>query len=244
MRTLKGKTIIVTGAANGIGRAEAELLGQSGANVVFTDIDEVNGIAAAQPFGENAIFVKHDVSLAADWEKVISETLANFGQVDGLVNNAGIYRPGSLEETSEEIFDRQVAINQKGAFLGMKYAAAEMKKGGGGSIVNTSSICGIRGIQGCIAYNSTKWAVRGLTKTAAAELGKYGIRVNAVLPGFVDTEILSANSTEMNEQAAKDTILGRLGQPEEIAKVVLFLISDDSTFVTGADILADGGYTL
>lgn len=100
------------------------------------------------------------------------------------------------------------------------------------------------GIQGCIAYNSTKWAVRELTKTAAAELGKYGFRVNAVLPGFVDTEILSANSTEMNEQASKNSILGRLGQPEEIAKVVLFLISDDSAFVTGADFIAEGGYTL
>ncbi|RWR03032.1 hypothetical protein ED28_04325 [[Pantoea] beijingensis] len=244
MASLNGKTIIVTGAANGIGRAEAELLARSGANVVFTDLDEANGTAAAEAFGEQAVFIRHDVSSAADWQRVIATTIERFGRLDGLVNNAGIYRPGALEDTTEENFDTQVAINQKGTFFGMQYAAAEMKKSGGGSIVNTSSICGIRGFRGCIAYNGTKWAIRGLTKTAAAELGKYGIRVNAVLPGFVDTNILSANSDEMNQQAAKDSVLNRLGRPEDIASLVLYLISDDSAFVTGADLLADGGYTL
>ncbi|WNJ82188.1 glucose 1-dehydrogenase (plasmid) [Cedecea neteri] len=244
MTSLNGKTIIVTGAANGIGRAEAELLARSGANVVFTDLDVANGTSAAEAFGDQAIFVRHDVSSASDWEQVIAATIERFGRLDGLVNNAGIYKPATLEETTEEIFDSQVAVNQKGTFLGMKYAAAEMKKHGGGSIVNTSSICGIRGFRGCIAYNGTKWAIRGLTKTAAAELGKYDIRVNAVLPGFVDTNILAANSDEMNQQAARDTVLNRLGRPEDIASLVLYLISDDSAFVTGSDMLADGGYTL
>ncbi|MCI3204051.1 MULTISPECIES: glucose 1-dehydrogenase [Pseudomonadota] len=244
MTSIQGKTIIVTGAANGIGRAEADLLAQSGANVVFTDLDEVNGTSAVEAFSGHAIFVRHDVSSALDWERVIATTIERFGRLDGLINNAGIYRPGSLEETTEEIFDRQVAINQKGTFLGMKYAAAEMKKVGGGSIVNTSSICGIRGIRGCIAYNGTKWAIRGLTKTAAAELGEYGIRVNAILPGFIDTNILAANPPEMNQQAAKDAVLNRLGSPGDIASLAQYLISDESSFVTGADFLADGGYTL
>lgn len=244
MTSIQGKTIIVTGAANGIGRAEADLLAQSGANVVFTDLDEINGTSAAEAFGAHAVFVRHDVSSASDWERVIAAAIERFGRLDGLINNAGIYRPGSLEETTEEAFDRQVAVNQKGTFLGMKYAAAEMKKVGGGSIVNTSSICGIRGIRGCIAYNGTKWAIRGLTKTAAAELGEYGIRVNAILPGFIDTNILAANPPEMNQQAAKNAVLNRLGCVGDIASLARYLISDESSFVTGADFLADGGYTL
>ncbi|KWO42478.1 hypothetical protein WT97_02320 [Burkholderia sp. MSMB1459WGS] len=244
MTSLKGKTVIVTGAANGIGRAEAELLARSGAHVVFTDLDEENGTAAAQPFGDNAFFIRHDVSSAADWQNVVAVTIARYGKLDGLVNNAGIYRPGTLADTTDEIFDSQVAVNQKGTFLGMKYAAVEMKRTGGGSIINTSSICGIRGIRGCIAYNATKWAVRGLTRTAALELGEYRIRVNAVLPGFIETKIIAVNPPEMNEQAAKDAVLGRLGQPEDIASLTRYLISDESAFVTGADFLADGGYTL
>ncbi|MBQ5265193.1 SDR family oxidoreductase [Klebsiella pneumoniae] len=244
MASLNGKTVIVTGAANGIGRAEAELLARSGANVVFTDLDQTNGELAAKAFGEKAIFVRHDVSSASDWENVIAATIARFGRLDGLVNNAGIYKPSLLVETTEENFDIQVAVNQKGAFLGMKYAALQMMENGGGSIVNTSSICGIRGFHGCISYNGTKWAIRGLTKTAASELGKYDIRVNAVLPGFVDTNILAANSDEMNQAAAKGAVLNRLGRPEDIASLVLYLISDDSAFITGSDMLADGGYTL
>ncbi|WP_444756634.1 SDR family NAD(P)-dependent oxidoreductase [Pseudomonas sp. A014] len=244
MSSLKGKTIIVTGAANGIGLAEANLLAQSGANVVFTDVDEANGISAAKAWGTQGMFIRHDVSSSADWERVVAAAITRFGRLDGLINNAGIYRPGSLEETSEENFDSQVAINQKGTFFGMKYTAAEMKKTGGGSIVNTSSICGIRGFRGCIAYNGTKWAIRGLTKTAAVELGEHGIRVNAILPGFVDTKILAANSPEMNQQAAKDSVLNRLGSPQDIALLARYLVSDESSFVTGSDFLADGGYTL
>lgn len=244
MGDMNGKTVIVTGAANGIGLAEAEVLAAKGANVVLTDIDEAAGKAAAEKLGANAIFKRHDVSLSAEWQNVISEALTRFGRLDGLVNNAGIYRPGSIAETTDEIFDRQVAINQKGTFLGIKHAAEAMKASGGGAIVNTSSICGIRGIPGCIAYNGTKWAIRGITRTAALELAPFGIRVNAVLPGFIETNILSANSDDMNRQAAADTPLKRLGQPQDIASLVLYLLSEESSFVTGADFLADGGYTL
>ena len=243
MRGIEGKTIIVTGSANGIGRGEAQVLVEFGAQVVLTDLDEAEGVTTAASLGKQALFVRHDVTSAAEWQSVISLAKKHFGKIDGLVNNAGIYRPGSIAETTDEIFDSQVAVNQKGTFLGIKFVSAEMTKNGG-SIVNTSSICGIRGIPGCIAYNGTKWAIRGITRTAAVELAPHKIRVNAVLPGFVDTAILSANPPEMNEQAAFDTPLKRLGQPNDIATLVAYLLSDESSFVTGSDFLVDGGFTL
>ncbi|MEJ5053371.1 SDR family NAD(P)-dependent oxidoreductase [Sphingobacterium sp. MYb382] len=241
--SLEGKTIIVTGAANGIGRAEAELLALSGANVVFTDLDDKEGKEVIKPFGKKAVYLHHDVTKPSDWKNVIDSTINLFGQLDGLVNNAGIYLPGSIEEVTEDDIDKQINVNQKGTFWGIQYAAEVMKKSGG-SIVNTSSICGIKGLAGCIIYNSTKWAIRGITKTAASELGKYKIRVNAVLPGFVETKIIAVNTPEMNQQAARDAALGRLGQPEDIAHIVKYLLSDESSFVTGSDFLIDGGWTL
>ncbi len=241
--SLEGKTVIVTGASNGIGLAEAELLALSGANVVFTDLDDAKGQEAVKPFGDKAVFLHHDVTKPSDWKNVIEQTIQLFGGIDGLVNNAGIYLPGSIQEVTEEILDRQINVNQKGTFWGIQYAAEAMK-GKGGSIVNTSSICGIRGLAGCIIYNSTKWAIRGITKTAASELGQHKIRVNAVLPGFVETNIIAVNAPEMNVQAARDAALGRLGQPEDIAYLVRYLISDESSFVTGSDFLIDGGWTL
>jgi 3alpha(or 20beta)-hydroxysteroid dehydrogenase len=244
MASVQGKTIIVTGAAKGIGREEAELLIASGSQVVFSDVDEANGEAVVKPLGDRAIFLRHNVSSPADWQKVIEATKKRFGKINRLVNNAGIYRPGTLADTTDEVFDSQVAVNQKGTFLGMKFVAEELKAAGGGAIVNTSSICGIRGIKGCIAYNSTKWAVRGLTRTAALELAPFNIRVNAILPGFIDTTMIAVNPPGMNEQATADTPIGRLGQPKDIASLTVFLLSDESSFVTGADFLADGGYTL
>ncbi|MFZ4929078.1 SDR family NAD(P)-dependent oxidoreductase [Chryseobacterium sp. Mn2064] len=242
-KAIEGKTVIVTGAANGIGRAEAELLALSGAKVVFTDLDDSKGEEAIKPFGKKAVYFHHDVTKPADWKNVVEQTIKLFGRIDGLVNNAGIYLPGSIEDVTEETLERQISVNQKGTFWGIQYAAEAMKKTGG-SIVNTSSICGIRGLAGCIIYNSTKWAIRGITKTAASELGQYKIRVNAVLPGFVETNIISVNAPEMNEQAARDAALGRLGQPQDIAYLVRYLISDESSFVTGSDFLIDGGWTL
>lgn len=243
MGHVEGKTIVVTGAAHGIGRATAELLAVSGAHVVVTDIAEAGAQAAAEALGDQAVFFRHDVSSSMDWQRLITLVKQRFPTIDGLVNNAGRYLPGTISDTTEETFDSQVAVNQKGTFLGVKYVSHEMK-GSGGSIVNTSSICGIRGIPGCIAYNSTKWAIRGITRTAALELAPFNIRVNAVLPGFVDTALIAANPPEMNAAAKADTPLGRLGQPQDIAALTRYLLSDESSFVTGADFLADGGYTL
>ncbi|WP_406817357.1 SDR family NAD(P)-dependent oxidoreductase [Mycobacterium sp. M23085] len=243
MGHVEGKTIVVTGAAHGIGRATAELLATSGAHVVVTDIDEAGAEAAAEALGDQAVFFRHDVSSSTEWQRLITLVKQRFPTIDGLVNNAGRYLPGTIADTTEESFDSQVAVNQKGTFLGVKYVSQEMK-GSGGLIVNTSSICGIRGIPGCIAYNSTKWAIRGITRTAARELAPFNIRVNAVLPGFVGTALIAANPPEMNAAAKADTPLGRLGHPQDIATLTRYLLSDESSFVTGADFLADGGYTL
>lgn len=243
-KSVEGKTVIVTGAANGIGRAEAELLALSGANVVFTDLEDDKGQEAVKPFGNKAIYIHHDVTRREDWKKVIEQTLNTFGRIDGLVNNAGIYLPAKLEEVTEELLEKHLSVNIKGSLWGIQSVAEVMKTNGGGSIVNTSSICGIRGIAGCISYNATKWAIRGITKTAAQELGRSKIRVNAVLPGFINTRIIAANDPEMNEQAAHDAALDRLGTPEDIAYLVKYLISDESSFVTGSDYLIDGGWSL
>src|SRR5262249_44784652 len=157
----------------------------------------------ARPFGDRAVFLHHDVSNSADWADVVKAVTDRFGGIDGLVNNAGLYLPTPLAEASEESFDPQAAVHQQDTFLGLPQVSEQMRQQGrGGSIVNTSSIAGIRGVQGCAAYNSTKWAIRGLTKTAAAELGSDRIRVNAVLPGFIDTTFIAVNPPGMNEQAA------------------------------------------
>ncbi len=245
MSRVDGKVIIVTGASSGIGRAEAEMLVSRGARVALTDINEKDGRRAAQVLGDNAAFLRHDVSDETAWQEVVAKTVETFGRVDGLINNAGIYLPTNIDETTTELFDKQAFVNQRGTFLGVKTVSAHMKSAGhGGSIINTSSICGIKGLPGCIAYTSTKWAIRGMTQSAAAELGQHNIRVNTILPGFIDTPILKANSDEMNAAGATDAVLGRLGKPEEIALLAVYLLSEDSAFVTGSEFLIDGGWSL
>lgn len=238
---LQGKNAMITGGARGQGAAEARAFIKAGAKVLITDVEEKDGTALAKELGENAFFLKHDVAEDKDWLAAIKQAKDKLGGLDVLVNNAGIYEPGSIADTSVEDFERQVRINQLGTFLGMKHAAPVIGKGG--SIINISSVAGMEGFPGACAYVGTKWAVRGMTKTAAKEFGEQGIRVNSIHPGFIDTDMLDANDDEANAQGKEDTPLKRFGTAEEIADLAVFLASDDSAFISGAEIAIDGGYS-
>ncbi len=241
---MDGRVAIITGAARGQGEAEARLLAEHGANVVLTDVLADLGHAAAADIGARALFVPHDVSSAEGWQAVVAATLEAFGRVDVLVNNAAISRPLKLEHTDPEVFDEIYRVNQLGVFLGMQSVLAPMKAVGGGSIINISSVAGLQGTSTLFAYTATKWAVRGMTKSAALELARYNIRVNAIFPGVIDTPINDDNPPGMNDVLVKTTPMRRMGEPREIAEAVLFLASSASSFATGADFAIDGGMSI
>ena len=190
-----------------------------------------------------AVFVHQDVTKEADWDNAIAAASA-FGGLHGLVNNAGIYQPRTLMETDAALFERHMRVNQLGCFLGMKAVVPLMEQSGGGSIVNISSTAGLRGSPGAIAYSATKWALRGMTKAAAVDLAPRKIRVNSVHPGPIDTEMLSERTPEQNERRLELVPMRRMGTPAEVAGLVLFLLSDDSGYMTGSEVAIDGGATL
>ena len=243
MGRVSGKVAIVTGAARGMGAAFAQRLIEEGAKVMLTDVLDEAGRTTAQRLGDNARFMRHDVSSADDWTRVIKSTEDAFGPVSVLVNNAGIVTLSPLETTEEATFRRMMDVNLVGTFLGMRSVIASMRKAGGGSIVNISSVAGIVGTPMCIAYAATKFGVRGMTKTAALELGGDNIRVNSVHPGTIQTPMTSDENGLLEGIKAISTSipLGRVGQPQEVANLVLFLASDESSFSTGAEFIADGG---
>jgi 3alpha(or 20beta)-hydroxysteroid dehydrogenase len=243
MGALDGKVAIITGAARGQGEVEARLFIAEGARVMLTDIlPEGAGVAAA--LGDRAAFSPHDVSSAADWERVVKSTAERFGRLDILVNNAAIYRMRPLLETTVEEFDEITRVNQRGTFLGMRTAAPAMRAAGGGSIINISSGAGLRGVPNMMAYATSKWAVRGMTKCAALELARDRIRVNSIHPGLIETPMINGNPAEFNQAMVRGTPVGRIGQPEDIARMVLYLASDAASFVTGAEFTVDGGATI
>ncbi|MEK3800408.1 glucose 1-dehydrogenase [Peribacillus sp. FSL H8-0477] len=242
MERLLNKVAIVTGAAGGMGASHARKFVEEGAKVVLTDLNEQAGTALANELGENAMFIKQDVTSQADWENVVSETEKAFGPVNILVNNAGISLNNSIEETSLDQYLKIVNINQVSVFLGMKTVVSSMKKTENGSIVNISSMNGL--VAGAIGYTDTKFAVRGMTKAAAIDFSRYGIRVNSVHPGVIETPMITTgDAVEVIKEFAKHIPLKRVAQSEEITNLVLFLASEESSYSTGSEFVADGGLT-
>lgn len=240
MGLLSGKVAIVTGGAKGQGKAEVELLAKNGCRVVLTDVD-LQGEALASGIGEAVKFLQHNVSSEGDWNTVVSETLRHFGRVDVLVNNAAIMEVNTIQDTSVDQFDRIYRINQRGSFLGMKAVVPHMMEHKRGSIINISSVGGLRGWAGEFAYCTSKWAIRGMTRCAAADLGPHGIRVNSVYPGPVNTQMTADLSASDRSEFQSMVPLGRFGEPQEVAETVLFLSSDKASYIHGAEIAVDGG---
>ena len=241
---LEGKVAVVTGASRGQGAAEARLLAANGARVVLTDVLTDLGREVAADIGPDALFVEHDVSSPEGWNEVVATAVGAFGGIDILVNNAAISRALKLEDTEPEVFETLFRVNQMSVYLGMRAVIAPMKQAGSGSIINISSVAGLRGTSTLFAYTSNKWVVRGMTKSAALELARYRIRVNCIFPGVIDTPILDSNPPAMNEALVRSIPMRRMGQPEEIAEAVLFLASPRSSFATGADFAIDGGMSI
>jgi 3alpha(or 20beta)-hydroxysteroid dehydrogenase len=246
MGRLKGKVAIITGAARGMGESHARTFIAEGAKVVLTDLSEEAGKKIASELGENAIFIKHDVTNGEDWKKVVTAAEEKFGPVNVLVNNAGILGVmAKTAEISEEDYLKVCNINQHSIFLGMKYILPSMLKAGIGSIVNISSIAGMVANYGfpSIAYVGSKFAVRGMTKATAVEYGPDNIRVNSVHPGFINTPMMVEATNEEGGDALAQIPLRRLAEPVEVSNLVLFLASDESSYISGAEHIVDAGMT-
>jgi 3alpha(or 20beta)-hydroxysteroid dehydrogenase len=243
MDRLKGKVAIITGGARGMGAATVRLFVAEGAKVLIADLLEAEGQALAKELGANAQYIRHDVSDETSWQAVVALAKSAFGGIDILVNNAGVLLFKTLQTTEKAEFERVININLVGTFLGLRIVGAELLAQGRGSIVNISSVDGMKAANGLGAYCSSKWAVRGLTKVAAMEYGHKGVRVNSVHPGGVDTAMGNPYAEQKAEVNKRYTMvpLQRVGEPEEVARTSLFLASDESSYLCGAEIAVDGG---
>ncbi|MBL4744653.1 MAG: glucose 1-dehydrogenase [Cycloclasticus sp.] len=249
MGRVSGKIVLVTGGAMGMGRTHSELLAEEGATVIVTDMNETEGAATVDSInasGGKAEFLPLNVTNESEWISVVDQIVAKYGQIDVLVNNAGILIIKAVEETTTEEWDRTFDINIKSIFFGTKAVLPAMQKAGGGSIVNISSIYGIVGAPVSAAYQATKGAVRMFTKATAVDYAQYNIRVNSVHPGVIDTPMtkdLLHGDEEVRKAIMGTTILDRPAQPREVSYAVLHLASDDSSFMNGSEMVVDGGYT-
>ncbi len=246
MGRLSGKVAIITGAAQGMGEAHAKMFVAEGAKVILTDVNETGGKALAESLGANAIFIKHDVRFAPEWKAVVEQGEAKFGTINVLINNAGII--GTISDTvnfTQADYQLVCDINQLGVFLGMQAVIPSMIKAGGGSIVNISSIAGMIACMGApnLAYVGSKFAVRGMSKQVAAEYGPNNVRCNSVHPGYILTPMMVAATDENGGGAGELIPLKRMAKPSEVSCLVLFLASDESSFITGMEHVIDGGMT-
>lgn len=244
MGRLDNKVAIVTGGAQGQGAEIVRRFVAEGAKVVIADVAKEAGQALADELGGSAHFAAHDVSDAASWATLVDDANERFGPVNVLANNAGILRFGDIERMPSDEVELLWRVNQLGTFLGMQAVTRTMRKNGGGSIINASSIEGLAGMPACTAYAATKWAIRGMTKCAAMELGPKGIRVNSVHPGMIDTPMTRVHGGDAAmEFGASKVPLGRVGYPADVAPLYVFLASDESGYINGAEIAIDGGVT-
>ena len=246
---LEGRVALISGGARGRGAAEARLFAKEGAKVVIGDILDAEGQQVEAEIAESGgecVYIHLDVTSETDWQNAIGKAVSQFGKLDVLVNNAGIFPPAPIEDTTEELWDRIMDINGKGVFLGTKYAIPEMRKAGGGSIINISSTAGLRGSPTAAAYGASKGAVRLFTKSTAIQYAKDNIRANSVHPGVIETD-MTLPTILTDEEARRERIartpIGRIGQPDDVAYGVLFLASDESSFMTGSELVIDGGRT-
>jgi 3alpha(or 20beta)-hydroxysteroid dehydrogenase len=239
-RVLDGRVAIVTGASQGQGAAIARRFAREGASVVVTDVLTETGQAVAVSLGERARFVRLDVSSADDWEGAAAVAVDQFGRLDILVNNAGVLHRGTIDETSLDDYLRVIMVNQVGCWLGMKTVHPLMRASGGGAIVNTSSIAGLAAMAGRSAYVASKFAVRAMTRVAALEFGPSNVRVNSIHPGTIATDMVDP---EMVAPTVATQPIPRIGGVDEIADLVVFLVSDQSSFCTGSEFVIDGGLT-
>jgi 3alpha(or 20beta)-hydroxysteroid dehydrogenase len=244
MARLEGKVAIVTGGARGMGEATVRLLVEGGARVLIGDVLDEPGQALAEELGNSATYQRLDVSRKTDWDSAV-KAAGELGPLTVLVNNAAIIFQKTIIDTTEEDFMKIVSVNQLGVFLGMQSVFASLKANGGGSIINVSSIDGLQSKNSLVAYSSTKWAVRGMTKAAAMEMGKFNIRVNSVHPGGIYTAMHGSDvmSQEDANKFYQHHAIPRVGLPREVAALTAFLASDEATYSTGSEFIADGGWS-
>ncbi len=240
MGRLDGKVALITGGARGQGAAEAALFVAEGATVVIADVLDDEGRATAERAGATCAYEHLDVTDEEGWAALVTGIVEAHGRLDVLVNNAGIFRVQSLADTTVDDWNRMVAVNQTGVFLGMRAVAGPMTAARSGSIVNISSVAGLGGVGMAFTYAATKWAVRGMTRSAAQDLSRFGVRVNSVHPGYIDTDMLQELDPDVGS-LERGVPLGRLATAEEVARAVLFLASDESGYCTGHELVVDGG---
>jgi cyclopentanol dehydrogenase len=243
---LQGKVALISGGARGQGAVEGKLFAREGAKVVLGDVLEAEGSRTAEEIraqGGEAVYVPLDVTKEDDWQRAVDTALSAYGKLDVLVNNAGILQMEGVEDITQAVWDRVIAVNQTGVWLGMKAAVPALRRAGGGSIINISSISGLIGTGLQTAYQASKGAVRIMTKTAAIQYAKEGIRINSIHPGPIDTPMTSGLDRELWQMFLNAVPLKRAGTSEDIAHGALYLASDESSFVTGSELIIDGGYT-
>ena len=243
MARFTDSVFLISGGARGLGEAQARGLVAEGAKVVIGDVLDEEGHRLSAELGKACTYLHLDVTSEAQWSEAVA-LAERIGKLHGLVNNAGVYKPMSMLQTDTAEFERHTRINQLGTFLGMRAVVAALERSGGGAIVNMSSTVALRSAPNAIAYTATKWAVRGMTKAAALELADKNIRVNSVHPGPIDTDMLNVRTREENLRRVQQVPLKRLGTKEEIAGLVLFLLSDESRYMTGSEVAMDGGAAL